>query len=302
MLRHLLAATVAVVSFAAPASAQLYFRDNFGTTGNLNGRVPSPGPGGTYSATVPTNATASSPSGALVLANTTATNGNVYGSATIGNGFTSLNALPRWIEWRFNMRSSVTPTGMDGTEFGLATVLAASSTNLDTADGYAVVYRVQGGNVQLQLVRFTGGLDADSNITNIINSGANPLGTATDFASFRITYNPVGNNWQFFFRDDGAIGFTDPYSGGAFTQIGGTVSDNTFVGAGVNQVGAYFSYGSGSQTATFDNFTIAAVPEPTTWALIGLSAAGLIGGVYRYRRGAAKTLNTEVDVEANEVA
>jgi hypothetical protein len=299
LIRHLLAATVAVLSFTVPAYAQLYFRDNFNrsTLGS-----PVPGPGGAYSTSLPAGSTATVTGSVLQLDNGSANNGNMYVASQIGNSFPQLSALPRWIEWRFNFQIDTNPTGFDGSENGIAYVLAATSNNFDTANGYAVVFE-RAGNNTIELVSFNGGLVADTNMTSIIASGTNPMGGGgTNFASIRVTYNPVGNNWQLFVRNDGSGGFTDPYSG-TLTQVGSTTSNNTFTSATLSHTGAYLSYDTtDGRTATFDNFTIAAVPEPTTWALIGLSAAGVVGGIYRWRRNAKKTLNTEVDVEANEVA
>lgn len=300
MFHRILLATVVAVSLAAPASAQLFYRDLFTTNGNLQGRGPSSGVGGTYTATVPTNASATTTGGTLVLANTSSTNNNVFGAATLGGGFSTLASLPRWIEWRFNMRLSLAPTGFGGTQFGSAVILAANNTNLDngSAAGWALTYTNNGAASAFQLVRFAAGMTGT--LTSVVASGNNPISPATDFASIRVTYNPVGNNWQLFFRDDGGSA-VDPYTGGAYT-LAGTASSSVNTGAGINQTGFYYSYGSGSQTATFDNFTVAAVPEPTTWALIGLGVTGLAGGIYRYRRNSKKLLNSEVDVEASEVA
>ena len=58
-------------------------------------------------------------------------------------------------------------------------------------------------------------------------------------------------------------------------------SAGTFnIGVGVTNVGD-LGVSSGLMV---DNFVIAAVPEPTTWALLGLTAAGGVGSVWRYRR------------------
>lgn len=197
------------------------------------------------------------------------------------------------------MRINVSPTGFGTSQNGIAVVLAASATDLDAASGYAVVFGRNGS--QFEIVSFNTGLDGT--LTAFAASTVAPLASNTNFASVRVTYNPVTDNWQLFVRDDGATTFTDPYSG-TINAVSGLVNNTTFTStSGLNQVGAYLSYDTtNGRTGSFDNFTIAAVPEPTTWALIGLSAAGLIGGVYRYRRGATKTLNTEVDVEENEVA
>ncbi|HMO36727.1 MAG TPA: PEP-CTERM sorting domain-containing protein [Gemmatales bacterium] len=299
MLRIALSASVLACGVAAPASAQLYFRDNFNRT-TLSS--PSPGPGGAYSATMPTGSSVTVTGTVLQLSNGTADNGNMFVASAIENSFPQLSALPRWIEWRFNFRISVNPSGFDGSENGIAYVLAATSGNFDAANGYAVVFE-RNGNNQIELVSFNNGLGADSNMTSIIATGNNPLGGGgTNYGSIRVTYNPVGNNWQLFVRNDGGTSFTDPYSG-TINQVGATTSNNTFTSVDLTHTGAYLSFDStNNRTGTFDNFTIAAVPEPTTWALMGMSALGLVTGCYRYRRGIRSSLETEVETEENEVA
>lgn len=295
---RILLATLVAIGLVTPASAQLFFRDNFNRTANIVGSNPSTGPGSTYTGTIPANVTASTTGTVLQINNTTANNGNAFAASTMSAGFTSLSTLPRWTQWTFNMRISSAPTGFDAGEFGIATVLASTTNDFDSSNGYAVVFGRNGSNV-FELVSFNGGLDADANMTSIIASAAF---TATNFASLRVTYNPVGNNWQLFLRDDGNSAFTDPLTG-VTTQAGTTQSNNTFTGVTANLTGYYDSYGTTDGIiGTWDNMTVAAVPEPTTWALIGLGATALVGGVYRLRRGNKKLLNTEVDLEEAEVA
>ncbi len=293
MLRYLFLASLVVVGLAAPVSAQIFFSDNFNRA-SLGSPVP--GPGGAYSSTAPAGSAVTVTGTVLQIANATGTNNDAFTASQIGLGLTTLTAVGRPMEWRFNMRSSILPTGFNTSQFGVAVALAATSTNLNTANGYAVVFGRNGSNV-IELVSFNSGLDANTNLTSIIASGANPLGAAgTDFGSIRVTFNPLTNNWQLFVRDDGASGFTDPYTG-TISQVGSTTANSTFVGSTVNQTGFYFGYNTAGQSATFDNMTIAAIPEPTTWALIGLGTAALGGGVWRLRRKKSAILNSEVVID-----
>lgn len=293
MLRYLFLASLTVVGLAAPVSAQTFFSDNFNrvTLGS-----PVPGPGGAYSSTTPAGSTVTVTGSVLQIANPTGAGSDAFTASQIGLGFTTLTAVARPMEWRFNMRSSVLPTGFNGSQYGVAVVLAATSTNFNTASGYAVAFGRNGSNV-IELVSFVNGLDANANLTSIIASGTSPLGAGgTDFGSIRVTYNAVTNNWQLFIRDDGTSGFADPYSG-SISQVGATTANSTFVGSTVNQTGFFFNYNTAGQTATYDNMTIAAIPEPTTWALIGLGTVALGGGVWRLRRNKSAILNSEVVVD-----
>ncbi|MFT3883518.1 MAG: PEP-CTERM sorting domain-containing protein [Gemmatales bacterium] len=295
MLRYLLLASLTVVGLAAPVSAQTFFSDNFNraTLGS-----PVPGPGGAYTSTAPAGSAVTVTGTVLQIANATGTNNDAFTVSTIP-GYTTLSAVGRFLDFRFNFRSSVLPTGFNTGQFGVAVAIAATSTNLNTANGYAVVFGRNGSNA-IELVSFSGGLDANANLTSIIATGSNPLGAGgTDFGSVRVTYSPSTNQWQLFVRDDGTVGFTDPFTG-SIPQVGGPTVNNTFVGSSVNQIGAFYNYNTAGQTATFDNFTIVSVPEPTTWALIGLGTAGLAGGVWRLRRKKAAILNSEVEI--NEAA
>jgi hypothetical protein len=81
------------------------------------------------------------------------------------------------ITWAWNMhpnRSGL--SGFDsltaGWNYGIGFVLGTTSANITIGNGYAVVI---GQNLTdpIRLVRYTNGLDANANITNIIASGSN---------------------------------------------------------------------------------------------------------------------------------
>lgn len=276
---------------------QTFFRDNFNRADNTS--LGSPTVGGAYTETATAPANARILSNLLDITNgNPASGGNAFATSTYAGGFTNLGALGAVAEWTFNMRYNRTtaPTGFTS-GYAMAVVLTATNSNLDNAanNGYAVVYGL-GGNNQIQLVRYTGGLSADANMTAFISTGTNPLGTVNDFASVRVRFNNATDTWSLFLRDDGASGFADP-SVGVTTQIGGNVVDSTNIGSG-NLAGFYWSFGGANdQTAQFDNVTFAAIPEPTTWALIGLGTVALGGGVWRLRRKKAAILNSEVEIE-----
>jgi len=301
LLRYLFLASLTVVGLAAPVSAQTYFSDNFNRANNTS--LGSPTVGGAYSET-----SSGTTGNAQILGNllditsgASAVIGNDFASSAFGGGFTNLG-VQGVVEWTFNMRYNRTtaPSGGFSSGYAMALVLTATNTNLDdvTNSGYAVVYGLSGNN-QIQLVRYSGGLSADANMTNIINTGNNPLGTVNDFASIRVRFNNATDTWQLFLRDDGASGFADPATG-VNTQIGANTIDSFNINSG-SRIGFYWSHGNANnQSAQFDNVTFAAIPEPTTWALIGLATVGLGGGVWRLRRKKAAILNSEVEI--NEAA
>lgn len=78
---------------------------------------------------------------------------------------------------------------------------------------------------------------------------------------------------------------------------------NVTFGANHFSTGASLVFPTGSNGAGFDVGAfgpnmILAVPEPTTWALMGLGAVLAAGGTWQYRRRRAKLLeqNTEPDL------
>ena len=285
----------------APVFSQSFFRDTFNRADNTALGSPSGPSAGGYTESVTNPADARILSNQLDITNGAAgaISGNSYASALSGNGFTNLAAQTRWVQWTFNMRynRATAPVGFDAGEYAIATVLTGTSTTLTGGNGYAVVYGRNNTNT-IELVRFTGGLDADANLTSLIATGANPLGTVNDFGSFRVTFNPNTNVWQLFLRDDGAGAFVDPISG--VNTLVGSATDSTFTASG-NAVGFYWNHGgTNNQTAQFDNMTFAAVPEPTTWAMIGLGGTALVTGVWRLRRRKSTIMNTEVINDGTE--
>ena len=90
----------------------------------------------------------------------------------------TLSANTADISWSFNMRTSrnVSSTGFDVTNgYGSAVVLCATSSNFLTANGYAVTLTRGTTYNAVRLVKFTGGLISNANLTTII--GPSPEST-----------------------------------------------------------------------------------------------------------------------------
>jgi hypothetical protein len=170
------------------------------------------------------------------------------------------------VTWSFNMRQIRTdPSGFNGANYAVAFILAGStSTNNSSGNGYAVALGGPGGQDSVRLVRYTGGLNAEADLTNLIKSNTEGL---TDFGaeylSIKVTYNPCnGGQWELFLRNDGLTGFANPLTGTLVSQ--GTIIDNTYTGTSLNMMAAYWKGSTvANQTAFFNNVTVSTTSLPS---------------------------------------
>ncbi|MBD2768469.1 CehA/McbA family metallohydrolase [Hymenobacter sp. BT664] len=176
------------------------------------------------------------------------------------------------LTWAFNLRQSrPNPSGFDGSNYGVAFVLAASSDNLlaNTTTGYAVVVGNSGTPDPFRLVRFAGGLGRNSNLTNVFTTNTD-YGTA--YLTLRVSYFPDDDSWTME-AGTSTTAFQDP-STSTFQAIG-TGTDATYTGVSLPYVGCLWNHATtGSEAALFDNFYITAPcvpgPEPTAGPLAGM--------------------------------
>jgi hypothetical protein len=169
---------------------------------------------------------------------------------------TTLSSNPGLLTWTFNFRTNRTSAlaGFTGsTSYGMAMILVSTSnTPNNTGNGYAVVMG-GGGNNTIALISFNNGLLGTK--TTIIGFGGAPAALA-NYMSVKVTYNPTGNNWALYDRDDGNSAFADPASG-TLTQIGSTTSNSTYTGTAMSYLGAYWQGSTvATQTTFFDNIKI----------------------------------------------
>ncbi len=191
-------------------------------------------------------------------------NGIVYvytPTSAFANYNQTLNLNSSLLTWTFNMRQiRPNPGGFSAGSYGAAFILGSTASSFDSSgNGYAVVVGNNSSPDPIRLVRFTGGLTGT--ISTIAQNAAQDM--STNYYSIKVTYNPSGNFWSLYTRLDGASAFTNPLTGGAYTQSGSTTADSNYTGTALSYLGAYWSYSSSaSQTAFFDNFNLAGVPIP----------------------------------------
>lgn len=205
------------------------------------------------------------------------TNQLVTGSTTSGRDFvaqatpgtynTTLTANTCVLTWAFNMRQTrPNPSGFNNGDYGMAVVLAGTNTDLTQGNGYAVVLGNAGPTDPLRLVRYTGGLDANANLTTIITN-------ATDFGNnhldVRVTYNPATDGWALFYTDNGGGPFGDPLLA---STAAGTTLDATYTGVSAPAIGCFWNHNTGAgANASFDNFHVPSTCN-TTVQFTGTSA------------------------------
>lgn len=193
---------------------------------------------------------------------------------------TTLSANPGVVEWTFNFRYNRTtnPAGFTAGNYGTAIILASSSASFhDAGNGYAIAYGNASTPDPIRLVRFTGGLTGT--VTTIISSGTDDIAAVNNFVSVRVAYDPAGNNWALYVRDDGASAWADP-SSGVVTQKGSTTSDNTYTATSLTNFGLYWSYATAAnQSSQFDNFRVTVAAGAAPNIIVSTSSLSSFGTV-----------------------
>lgn len=179
----------------------------------------------------------------------------------------TLNNNPGPVTWTFNAKTnrSTALSGFGDGNYGSAIVLAATGSDLTTANGYAVIEIKGTSNNAFKLISFTNGLIGTSTLTTIIGPSID-LSSSTNWASIKIVYNPTTNVWQFYFRDDGTSPL-DPTSG-TLTQVGTNTVNTIYTGTTMSNFGFFFDHGGtsagSSNRGQYDNFkvTVMSISSP----------------------------------------
>ncbi|TGE22697.1 T9SS type A sorting domain-containing protein [Hymenobacter metallicola] len=197
-------------------------------------------------------------------------------SGTVGKDFVSRDVRTRYspvlsdnagqLTWAWNMQQSrPNPSGFLNNNYGVAFVLAGSTENLLTGNGYAVVYGNGGASDSLRLVRYTGGLSGNTNLKTLVAVAVPANPTTGPFSTVRVTYSAEENTWTLE-QTANTTSFDDPTTA-TFTRVGSR-SDDTYTGVALPYIGCFWNHATtATEAAVFDNIYVTAPctqdPEPT---------------------------------------
>ena len=172
------------------------------------------------------------------------------------------------LTWLFNMQQSrPNPSGFGPNNYGAAFVLAGSSANLTTGNGYAVVYGNASQPDSLRLVRYTGGLTGPTALRTLV-AVAVPVVTGAltgPAATVRVLFAPDEDNWTLEVSANTAT-FDDPATA-TYARVG-IRKDSAFTTTPLPWVGCFWNHATTAvENAVFDNIYVAAPctvgPAPT---------------------------------------
>lgn len=214
--------------------------------------------------------------------NTTASTGSPGRSYVVGtlSDFhplfkSKLNENLADVTWTFNWRNNRSGSSLNGfnlgnSNYGQAVVLAATSSDLMTASGYAVTLLGTGSTTTsqrtVQIVRFENGLVSNTNITNIVASTAGTL-LNLNYSSVKVVYNPSTDTWSLSLRSDAGEPL-DPMiedeTLGYYTFVGSAV-DDTYTDVSMTSCGFFYNHGitstNSNAKAMYDNFGVRVAAE-----------------------------------------
>ena len=156
------------------------------------------------------------------------------------------------------------PSGFGSNTYAAAVVLGCDENDFENvnAEVYAVVIGNGGTPDPVKLVRFSGGLNTDVNVTNVAVSGQN---NADNYYSIKVTFDPCTGLWSLFVRNDGTSAFAAPNVGSLGTAVTGT--DQTHTALDLKYFGAAWQHSSScGEYLRVDNLSIPNATSASTTA------------------------------------
>ncbi len=157
--------------------------------------------------------------------------------------------------WGFNMRQSRTnPSGFNTNNYGILFVLGSSSSTYTSGQGYGVALGNSGSTDPIRLVRFNGGFDANSDLTNLISYGD----FGNEYLTVRVDLDVTARKWYLYVHD--STDFRDPATLSS-VHLRDSIIDSTYTAIALPYLGGFYNHASsGSQSADFDHFIIPHFP------------------------------------------
>ncbi len=189
------------------------------------------------------------------------------------------------LQWVFNMHSHrAGPSGFDSGNYGTAFIIGSTSSDITNGNGngYAVILGGVGSPDPIELVRFSGGLDLNSDVVNVIASWDHAASPAfapdNNYFSIKVTYDPATNTWELYARNDGISAFADPTTITS-TDLQDSGTDATYENTDLPFLGVYWNRASGGASldeyASFDNiWRPNVVSVPTAFNVTGGTNCG----------------------------
>jgi len=180
------------------------------------------------------------------------------------------------LTWAWNMQQSrPNPSGFLNNNYGVAFVLAASTADLLTGNGYAVVYGNTGASDSLRLVRYTGGLSGNTNLKTLVSVAVAPNALTGPASTVRVTYTAEENTWTLE-QTANTASFDDPTMA-VFTRVGSR-TDSLYTNTSLPYLGCFWNHAiTATETAVFDNIYATApctqVAEPVQGPTAAVASA-----------------------------
>ncbi len=242
------------LSFAQYSNAQTTLLDDFTRADNTT-------VGNGWTETETTTAGAQISNNTLLAGSTTAGREWVFQDVSANYTTNGISSNAGLLSWAFNFRHTRSdPSGFDASNYGIAFCLGSDNSAFTLGNGYAVVIGQSGSTDPIRLASFTGGMDANSNFTNIISGGD----YGAEYLSVLVTYDPNTDEWSLFAESNGAA-FPQADPRNTSTQIGATTVNTTYTtGNDLRYLGCLWNHAtSATDNATFDDIYVPSVaPGP----------------------------------------
>lgn len=212
---------------------------------------------------------------------------------------TTLDDASGVVTWAFNFRQSKSDPGGFGStgEGGMLFALAASGSDLDGANAFAVVLGDDGGTDPVKLVNYNGGYSQNGDLEKII---AGTEDRSNEYVSVKVTFASDTDTWTLYAESDpSSFPTSDPRTLDSSDRIG-QQQFGTGTGNGRKIIGMLWDHGKSSENAVFDDIYVTdpAGQLPVELASFDLTASGQ--DVQLNWRTASETNNSGFEVQRQQ--